>query len=300
METCPFVQTANNRPDSGTICGKVSEGKLKTADLHIHTFFSDGAFAPERVVAEALEADLACISITDHDSTDGIAPALRAADTRLEILPGIEISTELEGEEVHILAYLIDFERPAVAKTIEEMRCLRVERIHGICRKLKKLDIPLEAEEVFAASGKGSVGRLHVAQALRKRGFVATLGEAFAKYIGNRGPAYVGKFKMTPKEAIRWIRHSGGVPVLAHPYTLSDNALISDFVKAGIMGLEAYYPEHTAFQTEEFLKIADKYGLLVTGGSDFHGDVKPNIKIGKTRVAYEHVERLKAARCGLT
>ena len=273
---------------------------MQTADLHIHTIFSDGTSAPERVVAEALEADLACIAITDHDSTDGIAPARRAAEDRLEVLSGIEISTQLEGEEVHILAYLIDFERPDVVKTIEEMRCLRVERIHGICRKLKSLDIPLEAEEVFAVSGKGSVGRLHVAQALRRRGFVATLGEAFAKYIGNRGPAYVGKFKMNPKEAIQWVRHSGGVPVLAHPYTLSDNALISDFVKVGIMGLEAYYPEHTAFQTQEYLKMADKYGLLVTGGSDFHGDAKANVKVGKTRVAYEHVERLKAARCGLT
>lgn len=273
---------------------------MKTADLHIHTFFSDGTFAPERVVAKALEADLACIAITDHDSTDGIEPALRAAGGRLEVLPGIEISTELDGEEVHLLAYLIDFERPAVVKMVEEMRRIRVERIHGICRKLKKLDMPLEADEVFAVSGRGSVGRLHVAQAMLKRGFIATLGEAFAKYIGNRGPAYVGKFKMTPREANRWVRHNGGVPVLAHPCTLSDHALIGDFVKAGIMGLEAYYPEHTAFQTEEYLKMADKYGLLVTGGSDFHGDVKANIEIGKMRVAYEHVERLKAARCGLT
>ena len=271
-----------------------------TADLHIHTHFSDGTFAPERVVAEALEAGLACIAITDHDSTDGIGPALRAAAGRLEVLPGIEISTELEDEEVHILGYLLDFERPGVKKTIEEMRRIRVERIHLICRKLKKLDIPLEAEEVFAASGPGSVGRLHVAQALRKRGFVATLGEAFAKYIGNRGPAYVGKFKMTPSEAIRWIRQNAGVSVLAHPYTLSDKALIADFVKAGIMGLEVYYPEHTAFQTQEYLKMAGQYGLLVTGGSDFHGEAKANIKVGTTRVAYEHVERLKAARCGLT
>ncbi len=273
---------------------------MKTADLHIHTVFSDGTCAPERVVAEALEAGLACIAITDHDSTDGIGPARRAAGDRLEVLSGIEISTQLEGEEVHILGYLIDFERPAVAKMMEELRRVRVERIHGICHKLKKLDIPLEAEEVFAASGKGSVGRLHVAQAMRQRGFVATLGEAFAKYIGNRGPAYVGKFKLTPKEAIRWVRHSGGVPVLAHPYTLSDNALIRDFAKAGIMGLEVYYPEHTAFQTREYLKIAGQYGLLATGGSDFHGDVKANVKVGKTRVAYEHVERLKAAQCGLT
>jgi predicted metal-dependent phosphoesterase TrpH len=280
---------------------------MKSADLHIHTVFSDGTLTPERVVTGALEADLACISITDHDNTDAIAPAMAAAESaaktaagdRLEVLPGIEVSSESGGEEVHILAYLIEWQRPAVVKRLEEMRRIRVDRIHGICRKLKKLDMPLEPEEVFAVSGAGTVGRLHVAQAMRRRGFVATLGEAFAKYIGDRGPAYVGKFKMTPQEAIRWIRQNRGVPVLAHPSTLSDNALVGDFVKAGIMGLEAYYPEHTGFQTQEFLKMAEKYGLLVTGGSDFHGDAKVHNPLGRVRVAYDHVERLKAAQCAL-
>jgi len=270
---------------------------LKTADLHIHTIYSDGSWSPEKVVEGALKEDLACISITDHDNVDGIAEAQDAAGDRLEVLPGIEVSTELNGEEVHILAYMIDFKSPGIVRTLDEMRRIRVDRIHGICRKLKSLDLPLEAEDVFAMAGKGTVGRLHVAQAMHKRGFISTLGEAFARYIGDRGPAYVGKFKMTPKEAVQWIRRSGGVPVLAHPYTLSNNALISDFFKVGIMGLEAYYPEHTAFQTQEFVKMCEKNGLVVTGGSDFHGEVKAHIRLGKRRVAYELVERLKAARC---
>ncbi|MGE5280463.1 MAG: PHP domain-containing protein [Deltaproteobacteria bacterium] len=275
----------------------MSEGKL--ADLHIHTVFSDGTLTPEQVVEEAIRAGIACIALTDHDNTDGIEPALAAAGKRIEVLPAIETSTEVGGEEVHILGYLIEFRRKSVVKMLAEMRRVRVDRIHRMCRKLKDLDIPLTVEEVFAEAGAGSVGRLHVAQALRRRGFVATLGEAFAKYIGDRGPAYVGKFKMTPAQAIRWIRQNGGVPVLAHPYTLSDNALIGDFVKAGIMGLEAYYPEHTAFQTQAFVGLAQRDGLLVTGGSDFHGEAKPHIKIGKASVAYAHVERLKAARCGI-
>ena len=129
---------------------------------------------------------------------------------------------------------------------------------------------------------------------------MGSIAEAFYRYIGDKAPAYVGKFKMTPKEAIGWILKVKGIPVLAHPYILDDSALISDFVKAGIMGIEVFYAEHSEYQRKEFIKIAEKYDLLMTGGSDCHGEAKDVVRMGKVKLPYEYVEKLKEARCKLT
>jgi predicted metal-dependent phosphoesterase TrpH len=182
---------------------------------------------------------------------------------------------------------------------LKSMRQIRVKRIYSICSKLKKLHILVDPEDIFKLAGGGSVGRLHVARVLYEKGHVGSIAEAFRRFIGDRGPAYVGKFKMTPKEAISWILRVKGVPVLAHPYTLGSNSLISDFVAAGIMGIEIFYTEHSDYQKDEFAKIAKKYDLLITGGSDCHGAAKEEAGLGKVKLPYQFVEKLKEAQCRL-
>lgn len=273
---------------------------MKFADLHIHTFFSDGTYSPQEAINEASSAGISCISITDHDSVEGIEAALNCSSD-VEIIPGIELTAENAGAEVHILGYLVDYKQKVFLNMLKKMREIRVKRIYEICKKLKKLGVGLEPEEVFALAGSASVGRLHVARALYENGKVFSIPEAFNRYIGDKGPAYSGKFKMSPKEAIGWIKRAGGVPVLAHPYTLRENVLIDDFVKAGIMGIEVYYCQHSKYQTEEFLKIAQKNNLLITGGSDSHGSAKDSSsQIGNIKLPYEFVEKLKEAKCRIS
>lgn len=271
----------------------------KFADLHVHSHYSDGTFSPQHIVHEAVKKGLACISITDHDSTQAIDDAVKAAGEELEILPGIELTAEANGREIHILGYLLDYKNAAFLKMLEQMRQVRVKRIYAICEKLKKEGIELEPQEVFRLATHGSVGRLHVARALAEKGDVFSISDAFHRYIGDKGPAYVGKFKMTPREAIDWILKVKGIPVLAHPYILGDNALIPDFVKDGIMGIEAFYTEHSSRQTQEYIRIAGEYNLLVTGGSDCHGVAKEESHLGKVKLPYEYVEKLKEAQCRL-
>jgi len=272
---------------------------MKFADLHVHTHFSDGTYSPERLVEEAVAADLSCIAITDHDNISGIAPAVRAAGGRLEVLSGIEMTAERDGIEIHILGYLIDGTHQAFLAMLRKMQEVRVRRIREMCRKLDHLHMPVDPQEIFDLAEPGSVGRLHVARVLVNKGYVATTGEAFARFIGDKGPAYVAKFKMTPREAIEWIRRVGGVPVLAHPYLLPSGIAIENFVKEGIMGIEAYYSEHSESQRNEYEKMAEKFGLLVTGGSDCHGEAKNEAKIGRVHLPYVYVEKLKEAQCRL-
>ncbi|MFH0877152.1 MAG: PHP domain-containing protein [Candidatus Omnitrophota bacterium] len=271
----------------------------KFADLHIHTYYSDGTFSPSEVVAQAAKCGLATIAITDHDTVEGIDLA-RSAAGDCEVLTGIELTAEFDGKEIHILGYLLDHRDVAFLNMLKEMRQVRVMRIHEMCKKLKKCGLNLEPDDVFSLTKGGSVGRLHLARAMFEKGLVFSIADAFARFIGDRGPAYVGKFKMSPKEAIAWIKKTKGIPVLAHPYTISDRSLIIDFVKAGIMGIEAYYPEHSSYQADEFMKIAKKYDLLITGGSDCHGEAKSEVHLGKVKLPYEYVEKLKQAQCTLT
>lgn len=272
---------------------------MKFADLHVHTTYSDGTFSPQRVVDEALAQNLDCISVTDHDNVSGIAPAILAAAGRLEIISGIELTTEASGTEIHILGYLIDYTDEAFLRMLKNMQEIRVKRIHMMCQKLTRLHLPVDPKDVFELAGQGSVGRLHMARVLVNKGYVGNTSEAFNRLIGDKGPAYVAKFKMSPKEAIGWIRRVGGIPVLAHPYLLPQKFLIEDFVKAGVLGIEVLYAEHTDFQQSEYLKLAEKYKLLVTGGSDCHGEAKQEAKLGRIRLPYEYVEKLKSAQCRL-
>lgn len=267
---------------------------MKYADLHLHTNFSDGAYFPEGLIRQAAKKKLAAIAITDHDTIDGIELAKGAGD--IEVLSGIELSAEEEGLEIHMLGYLIDHKSEGLLRRLEFLKKKRVERIYKITDKLKGLGLSLKPESVFNIAGNGTVGRLHVARAMVAEGLVGSIYEAFKNYIGDKCPAYVLGFQFSPKSAIALIRESGGIPVLAHPYALGRDDLIPKFVGCGLMGLEAYYTEHTPSMTKNYLKLAKRYSLLVTGGSDCHGNAKPKVKIGSIKIPYELVEKLKEAK----
>ena len=272
---------------------------MKFADLHLHTVFSDGTYTPEELISASQRAGLSAIAVVDHDTTDGIAPAMAAAEQKdIEVLPGIELSAEYEGSEVHILGYLIDYKDSSLIRRLDILKKNRVERIHKIIEKLKDVGIDLKPESVFSIAGEGTVGRLHVARALVKEKKAASIFESFQKYIGDKCPAFCLGFKFSPLEAINLIKEAQGIPVLAHPYIIHNDELMPKFIDWGIMGLEVYYPEHSQSMINFYLNIAREHNLLVTGGSDCHGKAKPNVKIGCMKVHYELVEKLKAAKSG--
>ncbi len=270
---------------------------MKFADLHLHTVFSDGTYTPEELISASKKAGLSAIAVVDHDTVKGIDPAIAAADKQdIEVLPGIELSAEYEGAEVHILGYLIDYKDDSLVKRLEELRKNRIERIYRIIEKLKGIGIELNPESVFSISGEGTVGRLHVARALVKEKKAGSILEAFQKYIGDKCPAYCLGFKFSPIEAIRLIRESKGIPVLAHPYIFRNDEFLPKFIEWGIRGVEVYYPEHSQSMVNYYLGIAREHNLLVTGGSDCHGKAKPEVKIGGIKIPYELVEKLKEAK----
>jgi predicted metal-dependent phosphoesterase TrpH len=271
---------------------------MKLADLHLHTFFSDGTLSPQKLVDAVQQAGLCCIAITDHDNVSAISSAQNAAAESLEVISGIELSSEIDSKEIHILGYFIDAQSPRLLEEIEKINLIRRKRVYEIIDKLKKMDVDLQPEDVFSAAGKGSISRLHIAKAMLAKGKISNIYEAFSRYIGNKCPAYVGKFSLTPQEAIKLIKQVKGIAVLAHPQASNCDEWIPSFIKAGLRGIEAYYPEHSEAVIKYYLQVADKYGLLVTGGSDYHGEGKPDITIGKVTVPYELVEKLKEERYG--
>jgi len=275
----------------------------KVADLHVHTNISDGTFSPEKAVGYAKLHGLDAIAITDHDTCAAITPAIMVAkDMGIEIIPGVELTAEVDDDEIHILGYFIDWQDSAFTKKLEELCRAREERAKEILRRLTEQGIELKYEELLeiAGYGNGSVGRLHIANLLYKKGKIACIRDAFAKYIGNNCPAYVKKFKLSPKEAADMIKSVGGVSVLAHPKTINtETKPLRDIVKMladeGIQGIEVYHSDHTKAEISKFNKLAVEYGLLITGGSDCHGLGKKEIMMGKVKVPYELVEELRDA-----
>lgn len=273
---------------------------MKFADLHLHTIFSDGTYSPFELVSESKKADLSAIAVVDHDTVGAISPAIEIAKTEnIEVLAGIELSSEYNGLEIHILGYLIDYKNKHLIEKLETLKKNRIERIYKILDKLKGMGITLNPQGIFDIARQGTVGRLHVARAMVLEGKVSSIFEAFQRYIGDKCPAYVLGFKFSPQEAIKLIKDSGGIAVLAHPYTLHNDDLILEFIDYGLMGLEVYYPEHSQAMINFYLNLAKKHNLLVTGGSDCHGDAKPEIRIGSIKIPYELVERLKEAKTNM-
>lgn len=240
-------------------------------DLHLHSTASDGILTPTELVQVALDKGLEAIALTDHDTTAGVEEALEAArGTRLTVIPGIEISTDVPGDnELHVLGYYIDPCHAELEARLSALRHARIGRARQTLACLEKAGCPLEWEHLVELSQGDVIGRPHIAQALVDAGHVDTVHSAFRQYLAKGKPAYVERYKLTPKQALKIILAAGGVPVLAHPTRVLEH--IPGLVRAGLAGLEAYYPAHAEPEQIFLAKLARKHNLIVTGGSDFHG-----------------------------
>jgi 3',5'-nucleoside bisphosphate phosphatase len=268
---------------------------MKFADLHLHTFFSDGTFTPEELVERASKLGFAAIALTDHDTVEGCERAATAcAAAQMEFISGTELTAEHADTEVHILAYFVDTQNQTLLTRIAGFQSVRQNRIREMVAALNKLGIPLKAESVFALANCKSPGRPHVARALVKEKLIGNLDEAFERYLKKGRPAWVPKTKMSALEAVELIHQAGGLAVMAHPGLNRTDEIIPDLVDAGLDGIECFHTKHSTTMAERYLEIADKFHLLVTGGSDCHGFSKNRPIIGTVKLPYEHVEKLKA------
>lgn len=241
-------------------------------DLHTHTTASDGVLAPEALVAEAAAGGVGVLAVCDHDTTAGLDAAL-AAGLRLgvEVWPAVELSCDVETGEVHMLGYFIDHRVEWLQALLARLREGRARRAERMVERLAALGAPLDFGRVQALADGGAIGRPHVARALVEAGHVRTFNEAFDRFIGRQGPAYVERAKVTPAQSVEIIRAAGGLAVLAHPGWGAHDALVPALVAHGLDGIEVYYPDHSPAQVEQYLALAGRHGLLVTGGTDFHG-----------------------------
>ncbi len=264
------------------------------ADLHLHTTFSDGFLSPEVVLKNAFIHHLKAISITDHETVEGVAIAVsEAKQYGIEVIPGIELSASTGVGEIHLLGYFIDCQDVALQKTLAELKKKRKNRLKKIVNNLSTQDIHVDFDALLKFAGPGTVGRLHLAHFLCNNKVVSHIYEAFDKYIGSDRPAYEKIDALTPQEAIKLILDAGGIPVLAHPESEHLDDLIRSLISIGLKGLEVYHSKFDKKESKCLLAIAKKYDLLVTGGSDCHGEGKLIPLIGKIKLPYAYVEKLK-------
>ena len=267
-----------------------------SVDLHSHTTASDGTLSPRELVHEAARRGLRVLAITDHDSTEGLAEAMDEAERHrpLQIVPGIEINCDVEGAEIHILGYCVDYLAPWFQTFCREQREERRQRVHRMAQRLGELGMPIDPDEVLALVQEGSAGRPHVAQVMVRRGYVRSTREAFDRYLGAGKPAHVQRKRVRPGDAVRLVRQAGGVPVFAHPGLAAKDELIPALVLAGMMGIECYYTEHSAAQTAGYVQMCRDLDLVATGGSDFHGPRIRAAALGTPAVSLAVWEALKA------
>jgi predicted metal-dependent phosphoesterase TrpH len=278
---------------------------MSRIDLHTHTTFSDGSFSPTDLVTLANQQSIDILAITDHDTTEGLPEAIEATKTlSLELIPGIELSAQFQNREMHILGYFINLTDPQFQTRLETLRSTRLHRIHHILDRLHSLGMDISLEEVQQASGTGTIGRPHIAQVLMAKGHVKSMKDAFEHLLGSRGKAYVQRVVPEAHEIIGWIIEAGGIPVLAHPYWEGLNkddstTACQSLVEQGLRGIEVFYGTFSARHISFNLGLARRFDLLMTGGSDFHGTLKPDIALGKGRgslhVPPKVVERLRVA-----
>lgn len=263
------------------------------ADLHMHTTASDGTLTPAEMVRLAARNGLQAIAITDHDTVAGLPEAMAAGRALgLTVIPGVELSCEMEGTEVHLLGYLCDWDHPPLAELLAAMRGGRRRRAAEAVARLAAAGHVISLDEVLELGGE-SVGRPHIARVLVASGHAASIKEAFDRFLVRGCVGYVPRPKLTPAEAIAAVRAAGGVPVVAHPGLIGSDAWVGQAIAAGAMGLEAYHSDHAPEQSEHYRAWAEGIGLLVTGGSDSHGTKGSRVvEPGHVRVGLEVVERL--------
>jgi predicted metal-dependent phosphoesterase TrpH len=254
-------------------------------DLHMHSTASDGSDAPEAVAALAARNGLRVISLTDHDSLDGLpAATARAEAAGIRLIPGVELSVHEQGTDVHLLAYGFDPADPELVAAIARYRDARRERARKILARLKGLGIRISLETVEEIARGGALGRPHVAEALLQGGFVESFNEAFQRFLGGHAPAYVAKAPVLLEDASKVVREAGGVTVLAHPGTLNRDHLIPGWARRGLDGIEVWHSKHDAGAIARYQSYAKMHGLLMTGGSDYHGERTPSVTIGSVSV----------------
>jgi predicted metal-dependent phosphoesterase TrpH len=267
-------------------------------DLHLHSTASDGRFSPTELVSKAADEGLAVIALTDHDTVGGIAAALEVAQAfpGVRLIPGIEISTDIDEGEVHILGYFIDYTDCYLEAALEKMRNSRWDRARQIVARLEEMGRPVDWERVCEIAGGGTIGRPHIAQAMLERGHIESFREAFDKYINRDGPAYVEREKVTPSEAVKLVVQAKGLPVLAHPLTVPEpEQLVIKLKTVGLIGIEAHYASYATEDVQRLVSIADRCNLIATGGTDFHGiDTETQMSIGGVEIPEESVECLLA------
>ena len=277
-------------------------------DLHIHTTASDGTFTPSEIVAHAVKLKLKAIAITDHDTLAGSSEALNSSiPTALEFLTGVEISAAPppfyhHAGSFHLLGYSINLANSELNQTLEKLQLARKNRNPEIINRLNDLGISISLDEVREEAGNVQLGRPHIAQMMIRKGVVSSIDEAFDQFLGTDKPAYVDKFRVNCSKAINAILGAGGIPVLAHPGLLEFESehqlddLIGRLKQMGVQGVEVYYPQHTADQTRLFAELARRHALLMTGGTDFHGSIHPDIEMGSGKgnlsISYDLYQKL--------
>lgn len=278
---------------------------MKQVDLHVHSNKSDGTFTPSQLVDYAIEKGLSAFALTDHDSTEGLAEALSYAEGKpIEVIPGIEFSTEYEGKDVHVVGLYIHYDAPAFQSQLQAFVDSRINRNIKMCNNLREAGIDITFEKLCAENPDAVITRAHYAAYLAKYGYVQNRAEAFARYVGDNCKYYVPREKVTPSQAVALILQADGIPILAHPplYHMGKDrldTLVNKLKQDGLMGIEALYSTYTNQEERDMFRLAKKYDLLVSGGSDFHGANKPGLDLGtgygKLFVPEELLEHMKVA-----
>lgn len=265
------------------------------ADLHLHTNFSDGTYSPEELAANGKKHSLTAMALTDHDTVEGCPRmAIACQSLGIEFIPGTELTSEISGVEVHLLGYFLDIHNARLLKEIADFQRVRQQRIYEIVARINEVGVPLTVESVFKIASCQSPGRPHVGRALVEGGFCKTMDEAFERFLKKYRPAYVPKAKMSARHGIDLIHEAGGLAVAAHPALNQTDDVIPHLVEAGLDGIECFHTKHTPSDSKRYLRIAEQYKLLVSGGSDCHGMSKGKPLIGSVKLPYEYVLKMKA------
>jgi len=266
----------------------------KFADLHIHSIYSDSDFHLEEIFRKAKDRNLSCISITDHDTIQGLKKAKQLSFTfGIELLEGVELSAQRADVEIHILGYLIDYQEKNLIGTLDNIKDIRKERLLKMVSKLESLGIKIDTQELIEKIKEAVPTRLHVALYMVQKNYVSSIWDAFKKYLSYGKPAYISGFRYSVREVIRIIKEAGGLAFLAHPHFLPDKNWIREFADFGLDGIEVVYPKYSQELILRYKKLADNYGLLKSGGSDCHGSYKEFTSIGQINIPYEWVQKMK-------